>query len=184
VSSAVAALEWRAPFTKQDVLNVRAMRCCEPDKRSLRKLGLKEHPAEWEWTAQRVLRTPQKFPLQPPRYALIAQHEGEVIAAGYYHHEGSEARIDAVGVALDWKRKGVGTALLDHISWEIIERARAEGLDEVEVLGIVHKKNSASQELLIKNDWVIREARSGTGSRNEAEDYDVWGTTLATRTGH
>jgi GNAT superfamily N-acetyltransferase len=181
VSSAVAALEWRAPATNQYVLSVRAMTCCEPDKRSLRKLGLKEHPAEWEWAAQRVLRAPQKFPLQPPRYALIAQHEGKVVAAGYYRHKGSEATIDAVGVALDWKRKGVATALLDRISSEIIERARAEGLDEVEVLGTVHKKNSASQALLIRNDWVIREARSGTGSGNQYEDYDVWGTTLTTR---
>jgi GNAT superfamily N-acetyltransferase len=164
---------------------VQAMKCCDPDKGSLRRLGLTKHPAEWEWAAQRVLHSgPGKFPLQPPRYALFAQHAGKVVAAGYYRHEGSKAKIEAVGVALDWKGNGVGTALLDRISWEIIERARAEGLDEVEVIGFVHKKNVASRRLLLKNDWVIREVGSGVGSGNRPEDYDIWGTTLATRTGH
>jgi GNAT superfamily N-acetyltransferase len=161
---------------------VQAMRCCTPDKKSLRRQGFKVHPAEWEWAAQRVLHSVQKFPLRPPRYALIAQHAGNVVAAGYYQHERAKAKIDAVGVALDWQGTGVGTALLDHISREIIDRARQDELDEVEVIGFVHKKNVASRRLLMRNHWVIREVGSGVGTGNEAADYDTWGTTLSTKT--
>lgn len=87
---------------------------------------------------------------------LVAELAGSVIGFADFYTKGDEARLMGVGVALQQRNQGIGTALLEAV----LQSARQQGMRRIKL--IVQQENAEAVALYLDNGFGIRKALKKT----------------------
>lgn len=149
-------IQW-AEGNEDDTAELRGF-VCSPDPPPIQKVKHRKYAgAFWEREVQTGIRA-ITAPVPPDELLVVGRDGDGIVAVSHsYQVRRDPMEFKVLGVAVALRARGweprVGPELLDETLMRLINRADAANEDFLEVWGLIHTRNAASQFLMEEHDF-------------------------------